>query len=48
MAKLYNEGCIDAVKERQADVFRQQNLRHLTDDGFAIFYGYDVYSCLLR
>lgn len=42
MAKLYNEGCIDAVKERQADVFRQQNLRHLTDDGFAIFYGYDV------
>lgn len=48
MAKLYNEGCIDAVKERQADVFRQQNLRHLTDDGFAIFYGYDVYSCLFR
>ena len=42
MAKLYNEGFIDAVKERQADVFRQQNLRHLTDDGFAIFYGYDV------
>ena len=42
MAKLYNEGCIDAVKERQADVVRQQNLRHLTDDGFAIFYGYDV------
>ena len=42
MAKLYNEGCIDAVKERQADVFRQQNLRHLTDDGFGIFYGYDV------
>ena len=42
MAKLYNEGCIDAVKERQADVFRQQNLRHLTDDNFAIFYGYDV------
>ncbi len=42
MAKLYNEGCIDAVKERQADVFRQQNLRHLTDDDFAIFYGYDV------
>ena len=48
MAKLYNEGCIDAVKERQADVFRQQNLRHLTDDGFAILYGYDVYSCLFR
>ena len=42
MAKLYNEGCIDAVKERQADVFRQQNLRHLTDDNFGIFYGYDV------
>ena len=42
IAKLYNEGCIDAVKERQADVFRQQNLRRLTDDNFAIFYGYDV------
>lgn len=42
MAKLYNEGYIDAVKERQADVFRQQDLRYLTDDGFGIFYGYDV------
>ena len=42
MAKLYLEGCIDAVKERQADVFRQQDLRHLTDDHFAIVYGYDV------
>ena len=42
MAKLYNEGCVDAVKERQADVYRQQNLRHLTDDNFGIFYGYDV------
>jgi 4-hydroxy-tetrahydrodipicolinate synthase len=42
IAKLYNDGCIDAVKERQADVYRQQNLRRLTDDGFSIFYGYDV------
>ena len=42
MAKLYNEGFIDAVKERQADVYRQQDLRYLTDDNFAIFYGYDV------
>lgn len=42
MARLYNEGFIDAVKERQADVYRQQDLRYLTDDGFAIFYGYDV------
>jgi 4-hydroxy-tetrahydrodipicolinate synthase len=42
MAKLYNEGFIDAVKERQADVFRQQDLRYLTNDGFAIFYGYDI------
>ena len=32
IAKLYNEGCIDAIKERQADVFRQQNLRRLTDE----------------
>jgi len=42
MAKLYNEGFIDAVKERQADVYRQQDLRYLTDENFAIFYGYDV------
>lgn len=42
IARLYNEGCIDAVKERQADVFRQQNLRRLTDKDFNIFYGYDV------
>jgi 4-hydroxy-tetrahydrodipicolinate synthase len=42
MAKLYNQGFIDAVKERQADVFRQQDLRYLTDDGFGIFYGYDI------
>ena len=37
-----NEGCIDAVKERQADVYRQQHLRQLTDDNFGIFYGYDI------
>lgn len=42
IAKMYNEGCIDAIKERQADVYRQQNLRRLTDDNFSIFYGYDV------
>ena len=42
IAKLYNEGCVDAVKERQADVYRQQNLRRLTDDNFGLFYGYDV------
>ena len=42
MAKLYNDGIIDAVKERQADVYRQQDLRYLTDDGFGIFYGYDI------
>jgi len=42
IAKLYNEGCIDSIKERQADVFRQQNLRRLTDENFNIFYGYDV------
>lgn len=42
MAKLYNDGCIDAIKERQADVYRQQNLRRLTDGNFGLFYGYDV------
>ena len=42
IAKLYNDGCIDAVKERQADVYRQQDLRYLTDENFSIFYGYDV------
>lgn len=42
MAKLYNNGLINAVKERQADVYRQQNLRALTDENFGIFYGYDI------
>lgn len=42
MARLYNEGFVDAVKERQADLYRQQNLRALTDDNFGIFYGYDI------
>ncbi len=42
MAKLYNDGIIQAIKERQADVFRIQKLRYLTDDGFSIFYGYDI------
>ncbi len=42
MAKLYNDGLIDAVKERQADVYRQQDLRYLTDNNFGIFYGYDI------
>lgn len=42
MAKLYNSGLIDAVKERQADVYRQQDLRYLTNENFGIFYGYDV------
>ncbi len=42
MAKLYNDGIIQAIKERQADVFRVQKLRYLTDSGFSIFYGYDV------
>jgi dihydrodipicolinate synthase/N-acetylneuraminate lyase len=41
MAKLFNDGVIDAVKERQADVFRQQNLRYLTNENFNIFYGFD-------
>jgi 4-hydroxy-tetrahydrodipicolinate synthase len=42
IAKLYNDGIINAVKERQADIYRQQNLRALTDDYFGIFYGYDI------
>lgn len=42
IARLYNDGLIDAVKERQGDVYRQQDLRALTDDGFGIFYGYDI------
>jgi 4-hydroxy-tetrahydrodipicolinate synthase len=42
MAKLFNDGLIDAVKERQADVYRQQDLRYLTSKDFGIFYGYDV------
>ena len=42
IARLYNEGIINAIKERQADPYRQQDLRWLTDDGFGLFYGYDI------
>ena len=42
MAKLYNDGLIDAIKERQADIYRLVNLRQKTDDGFALLYGYDI------
>ena len=42
IAKLYNDGLIDAVKERQADVYNQQDLRYKTDDNFGLFYGYDI------
>ena len=42
IARLYNDGLIDAVKERQADVYNQQDLRAQTDDEFGIFYGYDI------
>ncbi len=42
MARLYNDGIINSVKERQADQYRQQNLRALTDDNFGIFYGFDI------
>lgn len=42
IAKLYNDGLIDAVKERHADVYNQQDIRAKTDDNFGIFYGYDI------
>lgn len=42
LAKMYKNGFIQAIKERQADVYHQQNLRALTDDDFAILYGYDI------
>lgn len=42
IAQMYKEGFIDAIKERQADVYRQQDLRALTDDNFSILYGYDI------
>jgi len=41
IAKLYNEGIIDAVKDSAHDIYRHQNMRALTDENFAIFYGYD-------
>ncbi len=42
MAKLYNDGLIDAVKEREAQLINLQTLRYQTDDNFGVFYGYDV------
>ncbi len=41
MAKLYNDGLIDGCKDSAHDIYRHQTMRALTDDDFAIFYGYD-------
>lgn len=42
IAKMYNDGLIDAIKDSAHDIYRHQNMRALTkDDGFSIFYGYD-------
>lgn len=41
IARLYNDGIIDAVKDSAHDIYRHQNMRDLTDENFAIFYGYD-------
>lgn len=42
IAKLYNDGIIDAIKDSAHDIYRHQNMRALCkDDGFSIFYGYD-------
>lgn len=41
MAKLYNDGLIDGCKDSDHDIYRHQTMRALTDDDFAIFYGYD-------
>ena len=42
MAKMYNDGLIDGIKERQADIYRLVHLRQLTDEGFSLLYGYDI------
>ena len=41
VAKLYNDGIIDAIKDSDHDIYRHQTMRALTDSDFAIFYGYD-------
>lgn len=41
IAKLYNDGIIDACKDSSHDIYRHQTMRALTDEGFGIFYGYD-------
>lgn len=42
IARLYNDGIIDAIKDSAHDIYRHQNMRALCkDDGFSIFYGYD-------
>ena len=42
MAKCYNDGLINSVKEGEGDVHRLSDLRYLTNDDFAIFYGFDA------
>lgn len=41
IARLYNEGIIDAVKDSDHDIYRHQTMRAMTDENFSIFYGYD-------
>ncbi len=41
IAKMYNDGLIDAIKDSGHDIYRHQCMRALTDEGFSIIYGYD-------
>ena len=41
IARLYNDGLIDAVKDSAHDIYRHQTMRALTDESFGIFYGFD-------
>ncbi|MCB0213556.1 MAG: dihydrodipicolinate synthase family protein [Anaerolineae bacterium] len=42
IADLYKRGVITSVKEGEGEVARLNDLRYLTDDNFALFYGYDT------
>ena len=42
IADLYKRGIINSVKEGEGEVARLNDLRYLTDDNFALFYGYDT------
>lgn len=42
IARCYNNGLVDSLKEGEGELARLSNIRSMTDDRFALFYGFDA------